>query len=73
MAFQDLRGILQYVPLFRGKTFVVALDGGVISGEGFPNILLDLAVLHSLSIRIVLVHGARDQIRTLGSRRFEHR
>jgi len=69
MAFQDLRGILQYVPLFRGKTFVVALDGGVISGDSFPNVLLDLAVLHSLSIRVVLVHGARDQIRSLARRR----
>ena len=26
MKFGDLRGILQYVPQFRGRTFVVALD-----------------------------------------------
>jgi len=59
--FGDLRGILHYVPQFGGRIFVVALDGGVIASNNFTNILLDLAVLHSLNIRIVLVHGAGFQ------------
>jgi amino-acid N-acetyltransferase len=61
----DLRGILQYVPQFREKTFVIAVDGGVIADENFANILLDVAVLRSLNIRVVLVHGAAEQIKTL--------
>ncbi len=69
MNFSDLRAILQYVPQFRGKTFVVALDGSVVDSQDFTNILLDLAVLRSLSIRIVLVHGAAAQIEKLGSMR----
>jgi amino-acid N-acetyltransferase len=46
----DLREILQYVPLFRERIFVVAIDGEVAASENFPNLLLDLAVLRSLSI-----------------------
>lgn len=62
----DLRGILRYIPRFRDKIFVIAVDGAIITDDNFPNLLLDLAVLRSLSIRIVLVHGAAEQIRNLG-------
>jgi amino-acid N-acetyltransferase len=65
----DLRGILQYVPQFREKTFVVAVDGAAVADENFVNILMDVAVLWSLSIRTVLVHGASVQIRTLAAQR----
>jgi len=58
----DLREILQYVPRFREKIFVVAVDGEIAASPNFANILLDLAVLRSLSIRVVLVHGASHQI-----------
>lgn len=69
MNFEDLRAILQYVPQFRGATFVIALDGSVIESPDFSNILLDLAVLRSLNIDVVLVHGAASQIRSLGEKR----
>jgi amino-acid N-acetyltransferase len=65
MKVSDLRGILTYIPGFREKTFVIALDGGIIADDNFPNILLDMAVLRSLSIRIVIVHGAAHQIEQL--------
>jgi amino-acid N-acetyltransferase len=61
----DLRGILRYVPQFREKTFVIAADGAVVGDENFGNLLLDVAVLRSLNIRIVLVHGASAQIQAL--------
>lgn len=61
----DLRGILRYVPQFREKTFVVAVDGAVVGDDNFGNILMDVAVLWSLSIRTVLVHGAAAQIHAL--------
>jgi len=61
----DLRGILQYVPRFREKTFVISLDGAIITDENFSNILLDIAVLRSLNIRVILVHGASALIRGL--------
>src|SRR5437773_12582687 len=61
----DLRGILQYIPRFREKVFVLAIDGAIVTDENFANILLDVAVLRSLNIRVVLVHGAAAQIKAL--------
>src|SRR5436309_2050343 len=61
----DLRGILQYIPRFREKIFVLSFDGAIITDENFANILLDVAVLRSLNIRVALVHGASAQIKTL--------
>ena len=61
----DLRGILQYIPQFREKTFVLAIDGAIVTDENFATLLLDVAVLRSLNIRVVLVHGASAQIKLL--------
>jgi amino-acid N-acetyltransferase len=61
----DLRGILQYIPQFREKTFIISVDGAIVTDENFANILLDVAVLRSLNIRVVLVHGASAQIKAL--------
>jgi amino-acid N-acetyltransferase len=66
--FSDLRGILQYVPQFREKTFIIAVDAGIVLDENFANILLDIAVLRSLNIRVVVVHGAAELIRALAER-----
>jgi amino-acid N-acetyltransferase len=62
----DLRGILQYIPRFREKVFILAIDGAIVVDENFANILLDIAVLRSLNIRVVIVHGASAQIKALG-------
>jgi amino-acid N-acetyltransferase len=62
----DLRGILQYIPQFREKTFILAIDGGIVTDENFATLLLDVAVLRSLNIRVALVHGASAQIKLLG-------
>jgi amino-acid N-acetyltransferase len=62
MKLPELRGILQYVTRFRDKIFVVAIDGEILGSENFANILLDIAVLRSLNIKVVLVHGAGFQI-----------
>jgi amino-acid N-acetyltransferase len=62
MKLPELRGILQYVTRFRDKIFVIAVDGEIVASDNFPNILLDIAVLRSLNIKVVLVHGAGSQI-----------
>ena len=69
MKLTDLRGILQYIPQFREKTFIIEVDGAIVTDENFGNILLDVAVLRSLNIRVVLVHGAAAQIKSLGEER----
>ncbi|HWW03404.1 MAG TPA: amino-acid N-acetyltransferase [Candidatus Acidoferrum sp.] len=65
MKLTDLRGILQYIPQFRERTFVISIDGAIVTNENFGNIVMDIAVLRSLNIRLVLVHGASAQIKTL--------
>jgi amino-acid N-acetyltransferase len=64
----DLRGILEYVPQFREKTFIIAVDAGVVTDENFGNILTDVTLLRSLNIRVVIVHGAAAQIAALAER-----
>src|SRR5262249_60716607 len=61
----DLREMLRYVPQYRDRIFVIALDGAVVECENFRNLLLDVALLRSLRIGVVLVHGAGLQIRRL--------
>src|SRR6185312_2382572 len=61
----DLREILRYVPQYRDKIFVVAIDGAIVEEENFRNLLLDIALLRSLRIAVVLAHGAGFQLRRL--------
>jgi amino-acid N-acetyltransferase len=61
----DLRGILRYVPQYRDRIFVIALDGAIIEAGNFRNLLLDIALLRSLRIGVALVHGAGHQIQRL--------
>jgi amino-acid N-acetyltransferase len=63
----DLREILRYVPQYRDKVFVIALDGAVVEDANFRNLLLDIALLRSLRIGVALVHGAGHQIRRLAA------
>ncbi|WP_457575351.1 amino-acid N-acetyltransferase [Desulfomarina sp.] len=56
------RHVSPYIHLHRGKTFVIMIPGDCIDQQNFPNIIWDIATLHSLGIRLVIVHGARIQI-----------
>ncbi|HEB26554.1 MAG TPA: amino-acid N-acetyltransferase [Porticoccus sp.] len=57
-----LRETSPYINTHRGETFVLALSGEAIAHANFTNIVHDIALLHSLGIKLVLVHGARQQI-----------
>jgi amino-acid N-acetyltransferase len=65
----DLRGILTYVPRFQGQIFVIALDGSIVADDNLSNLLIDIAVLRSLAIKVVLVHGIGQQIQELATTR----
>ena len=51
-----------YIHAHRGKTFVLVFGGEAVADTRFPGLVHDIALLHSLGIRLVLVHGARPQI-----------
>ena len=65
----DLRSILEYVPLYRGQTFVISIDGSVVDCGNFLNLATDIAVLRSLGINVVIVHGIGRQLKELGALR----
>lgn len=51
-----------YINAHRGKTFVIAFPGEAVTHANFHNLVHDFALLDSLGIKLVLVHGARQQI-----------
>ncbi len=51
-----------YIHAHRGCTFVIGFTGEAIADAHFAGLIHDFALLHSLGIRLVLVHGARPQI-----------
>jgi amino-acid N-acetyltransferase len=51
-----------YVHAHRGRTFVIAFGGEALADTRLPALIHDIALLHGLGIRLVLVHGARPQI-----------
>ena len=59
---QQFRESAPYINSFRGKTFVIVFNGEAVNDPLFPHLIHDIALLDSLGIRLVLVHGARPQI-----------
>jgi len=57
-----LRGAAPYIHSHAGRTFVVAFGGEAAQRPDFDRFIHDLALLHSLGVRLVLVHGVRPQI-----------
>ena len=58
-----LRGAAPYIRLFKGKTFVVKAGGGVFGDPAATrNIIEQIAILHSLGVRVVFVHGGGPQL-----------
>ncbi|WP_411728192.1 amino-acid N-acetyltransferase [Methyloglobulus sp.] len=51
-----------YIHAHRNKTFVVSFGGEAVLAEDFDHHVHDFALLSSLGIRLVLVHGIRPQI-----------
>ena len=68
------RNAAPYIHAHRGRTFVLYFGGEALEGEGFASLIHDIALLHSLGVHLVLVHGARPQIeRRLGIEDIEPR
>jgi len=50
-----------YIQAHRGSTFVITFAGEA-TGAGFERLVNDVALINTLGVRLVLVHGARPQI-----------
>lgn len=56
------RSVAPYIHAYRGKTFVVALVGEAIAAGKLNSFVQDVAILHAMGIKLVLVHGFRPQV-----------
>ena len=56
------RNTAPYINAHRGKTFVLMFGGEVAQHENFATLIHDIALLNSLGVRLVLIHGSRPQI-----------
>ncbi|HSS65151.1 MAG TPA: amino-acid N-acetyltransferase [Gammaproteobacteria bacterium] len=56
------RNSAPYINAHRNRIFVIQFDGEVIGSEQFAGVIHDIALLNSLGVRLVIVHGARPQI-----------
>ncbi len=64
-----LKGALRYVRAYRDRGFVVKLGGDVVSDpEVLDHVSAQLALLASLGIRLVVVHGGGPQASSLSRR-----
>lgn len=51
-----------YIHVHRGKTFVLMFGGEAVIDNEFPLLVQDVALMHALGVRLVLVHGSKPQI-----------
>ena len=56
------RSVAPYIHAHRGKTFVVAIAGELVAAGKLATFAQDLAILHAMGIKLVLVHGFRPQV-----------
>ena len=56
------RSVAPYIHMHRGKTFVVGIAGEAIAAGKLQHIAQDLALIQSMGVKIVLVHGFRPQV-----------
>lgn len=68
---QHFRASAPYIHAHRGRTFVIMFGGEAVASKDFRTLLYDVALLHSLGVRLVLVAGARPQIDEALERRGE--
>jgi amino-acid N-acetyltransferase len=57
-----LRDSAPYIHAHHGRTFVIAFGGEAAARPDFSRLIYDIALLHSLGVKLIIVHGARPQI-----------
>ena len=56
------RSVAPYIHKFRNQTCVVGIAGEAIAAGKLPHLAQDLAMIQSMGVKIVLVHGFRPQV-----------
>ena len=56
------RSVAPYIHMHRDKTLVLGVPGEAIAAGKLPSIVQDLALIKSMGVHIVMVHGFRPQV-----------
>ncbi|WHZ11881.1 MAG: N-acetylglutamate synthase [Burkholderiaceae bacterium] len=56
------RSVAPYIHMHRGKTFVVAICGEAFAAGKLHSLVQDVALIRSMGVKVVLVHGFRPQV-----------
>ena len=59
---ESFRMAAPYIHGHRGRTFVFMVGGEAANDKGFEHLMHDIALVHALGVRVVVVHGTRAQI-----------
>lgn len=59
-----LRNASPYIHAHRDRTCVISFGGEAVLDPNFHSLIHDIALLHGLGMRLVIVHGTRPQIET---------
>jgi acetylglutamate kinase len=63
VAIRALRSAAPYIRMYKGKVFVIKASGGVFGDPAATRALIEqVAILHQVGIRVVLVHGGGPQL-----------
>ena len=63
VAVRALRSAAPYIRMYKGKVFVIKASGGVFGDAASTRALIEqVAILHQVGIRVVLVHGGGPQL-----------
>jgi len=69
VAVRALRSAAPYIRMYKGKVFVIKASGGVFGDIASTRSLMEqVAILHQVGIRVVLVHGGGPQSTALAKR-----
>jgi acetylglutamate kinase len=63
VAIRAMRNAAPYIRMYKGKVFVVKVGGAIFASEAATRALVEqVAILHQVGIRVVLVHGGGPQL-----------
>lgn len=63
IAVRALRSAAPYIRMYKGKVFIIKVSGGLFAEtELTRNLIEQVAILHQVGIRVVLVHGGGPQL-----------
>jgi amino-acid N-acetyltransferase len=57
-----IREVFSYISRFKGQLFILKIEDTLLDNPAFPVLIKDLAQLHSVGIKILIVPGTRNSI-----------